>query len=141
MKKETSERGEKGAAAIEFALIAPALIMLLFAILVYSTYFAAYLGVRQAAAEAARASLAGLSTIERRTLAVARAEQVLDQYGLMLASGTRPVVTAAAGAAGTFRIDITYDISGSPMMRYGAMLPLPDETIASSIVVSNGSYS
>ncbi|ARR53168.1 pilus assembly protein TadE [Rhizorhabdus wittichii DC-6] len=133
--------GNKGAAAIEFALIAPALIMLMFAILVYSTYFATYIGVRQAAAEGARAALAGLSTSERTTLATARAQQVLDQYGLMLSAGSQPDIRAGVGASGSFEVKISYDISGSPIMRYGALLPLPNTTITSSVIVGNGSYS
>jgi hypothetical protein len=133
--------GNKGAAAIEFALIAPALIMLMFAIMVYSTYFAAFLGVRQAAAEGARAALAGLSTGERTTLAVARAQQVLDEYGLMLSAGSQPDIEAGVGPSGSFKVEISYDISGSPIMRYGAILPLPNPTITASVIVSNGSYS
>lgn len=133
--------GNRGAAAIEFALIAPALIMLIFAILVYSTYFAAYLGVRQAAAEGARAALAGLSTSERTTLAVARAQQVLDGYGLTASAGSPPDIQAGVGSSGSFKVEIRYDISGSPIMRFGAILPLPNPTISSSVIVSNGSYS
>nr|WP_047167909.1 TadE/TadG family type IV pilus assembly protein [Sphingomonas sp. Y57] len=133
--------GNRGAAAIEFALIAPALIMLMFAILVYSTYFATYIGVRQAAAEGARAALAGLSTSERTTLATARAQQVLAEYGLMLSTGTQPDIRAGVGTSGSFEVKISYDISGSPIMRYGAILPLPNATITSSVIVGNGSYS
>ena len=52
-------RCEKGMAALEFILIAPALFALIFMIVLYSFYFAALMGVRQAAAEGARAAVAG----------------------------------------------------------------------------------
>ncbi|MFD2138076.1 TadE/TadG family type IV pilus assembly protein [Novosphingobium resinovorum] len=42
---------EKGLAALEFALLAPALLALVFGVIVYSIYFTALIGVRQAAAE------------------------------------------------------------------------------------------
>jgi Flp pilus assembly protein TadG len=35
--------------------------MMIFAVVVYSLYFSAFLGVRQAAAEGARAAMAGMS--------------------------------------------------------------------------------
>ena len=40
---------QKGIAALEFALVAPALLMLIFAIIIYSFWFSALLGVRHAA--------------------------------------------------------------------------------------------
>ncbi len=47
-------RRERGAAAVEFALVAPVLFLLLFGIIDYGMYFADALSVRQAAAESAR---------------------------------------------------------------------------------------
>jgi Flp pilus assembly protein TadG len=131
---------EAGAAALEFALVAPALILLVFAVIVYSLYFSAYLGIRQAAAEGARAAVAGLSTTERATLATARAQQVIGGYGSLLSGGGTPVVTAAGDGTGRFKVQVSYNIGGSAIMRYGAFLPLPSSTITSSVTVSNGSY-
>ncbi|NML90868.1 pilus assembly protein [Sphingobium sp. TB-6] len=131
---------ERGLAALEFALLAPALLMLVFAIILYSFYFAALMGVRHAAVEGARAAVAGLSTTERTSLAQSRAQAVINGYGTLLAAGGGPVVTAGADATGTFRVRVSYNMSGSPMMRYAALVPMPSATVSASIIVTNGSY-
>ncbi|WP_235589584.1 MULTISPECIES: TadE family protein [Sphingobium] len=127
-------------AALEFALIAPALLMLVFAIIIYSFWFSALLGVRHAAAEGARAAMAGLSATERTTLARARAQAVIDGYGALLSSGGTPDIQAQADGTGQFKVQVRYDMSGSPMMRYGGFIPLPSTTLGASVVVTNGSY-
>ncbi|WP_235054529.1 TadE/TadG family type IV pilus assembly protein [Novosphingobium lindaniclasticum] len=50
---------ERGMATLEFVFLAPALLALAVGIVMNSTYFSALIGVRQAAAEAARAAVAG----------------------------------------------------------------------------------
>lgn len=52
--------------AIEFALVAPVLLLLLFGIIGYGYILGVYHGVQQIAAEAARASVSGLNDTERR---------------------------------------------------------------------------
>jgi len=129
-----------GLAAVEFALLAPALLALIFAIIIYSLYFAAYMGVRQAAAEGARAAVSGMSTAERTTLATTQAQTVLAGYGSLMGSGATPVVTTQVVGTGLFALTISCDISGSPIMRYGALLPMPSSTITYQVIIANGSY-
>ena len=132
---------EQGIAALEFAVLAPALLALVFSIIVYSIYFTAVIGVRQAAAEGARAAVAGLSSTERVSLAQARALEVMTSYGAMLGGGRQPVITAGAGTTtGTFQVQVSYDMSGSPIMRYGNFIPLPSSNVQASVVVTNGGY-
>ncbi|MFT4053300.1 MAG: TadE/TadG family type IV pilus assembly protein [Novosphingobium sp.] len=132
---------EKGMAALEFALLAPALLALVFGVIIYSIYFTALIGVRQAAAEGARAAVAGLSLSERVTLAQDRAQAVIDNYGSLLGGKTQPEITAGAGdTSGTFRVDVRYDMSGSPIMKYGNFVPLPDSNVEASVTVTNGGY-
>ncbi|KEQ51297.1 TadE/TadG family type IV pilus assembly protein [Sphingobium chlorophenolicum] len=131
---------ERGLAALEFALLAPALLMLVFAIVLYSFYFAALMGVRHAAVEGARAAVAGLSTAERISLAQDRARAVVDGYGALLAAGGGAAIAAGPDATGTFRVRVSYEMSGSPMMRYAAFVPMPSPTVSASIIVTNGSY-
>jgi Flp pilus assembly protein TadG len=129
-------------AAVEFALVAPVLLMMIFAVIVYSVYFSAFLGVRQAAAEGARAAMAGMSNGERSSLAIARATTVLSGYGALTGVPVTSIkiTTAAQQATGLLKVTVSYDISTSPIMRYGTLLPLPAKTIISEITVANGSY-
>ena len=131
---------QKGIAALEFALVAPALLMLIFAIIIYSFWFSALMGVRHAATEGARAAMAGLSTAERTTLARARAQAVIDGYGTLLSSGGAPQIEAGADGSGMFRVEIRYDMGGSALMRYASFIPMPSTTLAATVIVTNGSY-
>lgn len=132
---------EKGMTALEFVFLAPALLMLVFAIIIYSFYFAAQMGLRHAAAEGARAAVAGLSSAERIGLARTRAQEVIDGYGSLLAAGgQRPVITTTANGSDSFTVRLSYDMSASPIRRYAAFIPLPATTITASTVVTNGSY-
>ncbi|EZP74326.1 Pilus assembly protein TadE [Sphingomonas paucimobilis] len=131
---------EKGMAALEFALVAPALLMLVFAIIIYAFWFSALMGVRHAAAEGARAAMAGLSTAERTTLARERAQTVIDGYGSLLSSGSAPRIEAAADGTGMFRVRVRYDMSGSALLRYAAFIPMPSTSIDATVLVTNGSY-
>jgi Flp pilus assembly protein TadG len=134
-------RCERGIAALEFALIAPVLLSIVFATIVYSLYFTAVLGVRHAAAEGARAAMAGLSTGERITLAKTRANAVIDKYGSLLSTGNvHPVVTPERESTGVFKVTVTYNIASAPLMRFASFLPLPAPDITSSVIVTNGSY-
>ncbi len=127
-------------AALEFALVAPALLMLVFAIIIYAFWFSALMGVRHAAAEGARAAMAGLSTAERTTLARDRAQAVIDGYGSLLSSGSAPRIEAAADGTGMFRVRVRYDMSGSALLRYAAFIPMPSTSIDATVLVTNGSY-
>jgi len=129
----------KGVAALEMAIIAPILIALILGVIIYSIYFTAVIGVRQAASEGARAAVAGLSTAERTSLAIARATQVLTSYG-PLTGGSTPTVTAAPDGTGTFKVTVSYNLKNAAIMRYNGFVPLPNETIQASVVVTNGGY-
>lgn len=130
---------QRGIAALEFAFLAPALLSLAFGVIVYSIYFTAVLGVRQAASEGARAAVAGLSSAERVVLAETRARQVLSGYGALV-GGSIPDVDAVPDGTGVFKVTVSYNIKDSPIMRYGAFVPLPDNVITASVMVTNGGY-
>ena len=131
---------ERGIAALEFVFLAPALLMLVFGIIVYSIYFSTVLGVRQAATEGARAALAGLSPTERSTLATDRAKEVLADYGRLTGVSSAATVTAVADGNNAFNVTVSYDMSSSPITRYTGFVPLPSGPITSTVSVTNGSY-
>lgn len=134
------QRCDRGIAALEFALLAPALLMLAFAIVVYSIYFSALMGVRQAASEGARAAMAGLSSAERAGLAETQAASVLQRYGSIIGSNPAPEITAAPISTGVFEVRVRYNIAAHPIMQVGFFIPLPDPQLEATVVVTNGSY-
>lgn len=58
-----------GAIAVEFAMVFPLFLMIVFGIVMFGSYLSVVHGVQQLAAEAARSSVAGLSESERSALA------------------------------------------------------------------------
>ncbi|WP_097093366.1 TadE/TadG family type IV pilus assembly protein [Novosphingobium sp. Chol11] len=131
---------QKGIAALEFALVTPALLMLIFAVIIYSFWFSALLGVRHAAAEGARAAMAGLSSSERADLARSRAQAVINGYGALLGSGGAPDIQAQPDGVGQFKVQVRYDMSRSPLIRYASFIPLPSTTLGATVIITNGSY-
>lgn len=62
-------RDMRGASALEFALIAPVFLLMIFAMIAFGIYLGAAHSLQQIAAGAARASIAGLDEEERHSLA------------------------------------------------------------------------
>jgi Flp pilus assembly protein TadG len=92
-------RRDRGAAAVEFALIAPILILLVFGIISYGIMLSFRQSISQAAGEGARAAAVaplGSTDAVRRSRAVAAINQALGSYG---------VACEAAGATGTLKRD------------------------------------
>lgn len=128
------------ASAVEFAFIAPIMLLLLFGIVVYGHAFGVYHGVQQLAAEAARASVAGLDDAERERLARAHVERSLRAYAFLEPSKLT-VRTATTGApAPSFEVTIGYDFSDSAFNRLGALVALPKPVVERRAVVQRGGY-
>ena len=113
-KAPTALRSDSGLAAMEFVLVAPLFLLLVFATALFGIYFGTWLAVSNAAAESARASIAGLSTTERVGLAETTAKTIFAGYAPTF--NWDKVKTfqagAVAGSPNLFQVSITYDLSG-----------------------------
>lgn len=132
-------RPDSGVAAVEFALISLPFLLLLFAIAVYGFYFAAWVAVRHAAAEGARAAVAGLSVEERTTLATSMVESIFSAYSPVFdwKPGVDEVTAGVGDCTNCFQVQVTYDLS-----EFGTipMVALPTTTITATSIVPNGGY-
>jgi Flp pilus assembly protein TadG len=91
---------ERGAAAVEFAIIVPFLCFLLFAIISYGYMLSFRQALSQAAAEAARAVAVAPPSVSQTSLearAVEAANQALDSYGVTCENGVLKHGSATAG--------------------------------------------
>lgn len=129
-----------GTSAIEFAIIAPVFILIMIGILAYGIYFGAAHSVAQLAADAARASVAGLSDAERQRLVQGHVQASAGSY--LLIDGSKVSVEAAplTSDARQFRVVVRYEASDLPIWQMRPILPLPSETITRVAVVSRGGY-
>jgi Flp pilus assembly protein TadG len=134
-------RNDRGTAAVEFALVLPIFLVLLLGILAYGVYFAAAHSTAQLAADAARASVAGLTDTERSSIARASVASNAASYGVLL--DARKIVVEAAAVpsdATEFRVAVRYDASSLPIWSFAPFLPLPSSTIEQSAVIKRGGY-
>ncbi|WP_271199278.1 TadE/TadG family type IV pilus assembly protein [Methylopila turkensis] len=133
-------RDARGAAAVEFALLAPVLLMMIAGVVAYGLYFGLANSVQQLAADAARASVAGLSDAERAQLASDRVAASAGSYVLL--DPARATVTARPSPANAdlFEVQVAYDASALAIWSFGGLVPLPTKTIVRSASIQRGGY-
>lgn len=141
-RSERTRRGlarirRQGAAAIEFALVCPLLIMLLAGMVVYGGWFWLAQSVQSLAAEGARAAVGGLDAVEREQLA---RTSVTDQAGA--AAGLDPALVTVGVTSDTqaIRVQVSYDARTNPVMLLAGPLPKPPTLIERSATVRIGGY-
>ena len=100
-------REDRGSAALEFALILPILVMLVFGVIAFGYMLSFRQAMSQAAAEGGRAAAvkpAGTPNDERYAAAVAAVNDALDIYGVQCTTGG--ALTHSGGPSGTCSITI-----------------------------------
>jgi Flp pilus assembly protein TadG len=137
-RSRNSRQAIAGTSAVEFALVAPLFIMLLFGTITYSSIMSIYSGVQQLVAEAARASVGGLSFTERDQLARNFVTTNLSAYPFL--DPTKLTVTTATtgGTSPGFQVTLSYNTSAMFYNSLSGLLPLPVTTISRSAVVQQG---
>jgi Flp pilus assembly protein TadG len=76
-------KDSSGASAVEFAMIAPLLLLMLAGIVDYGSYFSTAHGVQQMVNDAARAAIAGTTADERMALAQGIMENEAGNYSFL----------------------------------------------------------
>lgn len=133
-------RDRSGVAAIEFAIVGPLFFLVLLGVLIFAIYFGTVHSVQQLAAEAARATIQGLTEAERAQLAQSQVNSIVGSYPLI----DRNYLTVSAAVSPTdanlFNVSISYDASRSIVFAFEGLIPMPPKTIARSAVVRRGGY-
>jgi Flp pilus assembly protein TadG len=131
---------DRATSAVEFAFIAPVFLTLIFGLVAFGSYLGIVHGVQQLTAEAARASIAGLSDQERLTLARDNITANVDSYPLL--SGNRLTVESAATDAttGTFKVTVQYDASDMFIFSLPHIVPMPNAIIVRTAAIQRGGY-
>jgi Flp pilus assembly protein TadG len=131
---------QDGASAIEFAIVAPVFLLVVLGILVYGIYLGSAHSVEQLAADAARASIAGLTDAERIQIATQHVIRNAPDYPLLSADK----VSVDAGASPTdptqFRVSVRFDASELPIWAVADFVPMADRIIERSSVIKRGGY-
>ena len=127
-------RETRGTAVIELAITLPLLITMLFGIVAYGDWFFVAHSVQQAANDAARATVAGLSAPERAIIAQDSVKTTLTRTGA-LDPTKASVMINDDGTTLVVRLD--YDASGNPLLSL-KLLPMPSTTITRSAAIRLG---
>ncbi|MCW5677977.1 MAG: pilus assembly protein [Xanthobacteraceae bacterium] len=127
-------------AAIEFAIVGPLFFMVLLGVLIFAIYFGTVHSVQQIAAEAARATVQGLSETERAELAQNQVRNIVSGYPLIDPNYLTVTAATSPNDANLFNVSISYDASRSIVFAFEGLIPMPPKTIARSAVVRRGGY-
>lgn len=106
-------RDDDGAVAVEFALLAPLLFVMLFGIVCLGYFMALSHSVQGLATASARASLAGITSTERAAFAEAYLAEADTRYPLLDASAISSTVAVSSGASASITVDVAYALDGS----------------------------
>ena len=128
---------DSGAAAIEFAIIGPIFMVLMFGIMAWGNYFWMSHAVQQVANDAARAALAGIDTTERKSLALTTLTEEIDDYAQLAPSSASVQVDDTAQR---LTVTISYDASKSPFWAFKGLVPMPSTLIKRQATVRLGGY-
>lgn len=126
------------ATAVEFALLAPVLILFLFGTLCFSLVFTIASSVQQLAAESARASVAGLSDSERTALVQKFVAANIGAYPFLDAQQLTVTTTSLTTPAPAFQVALTYDLTPQ-VAAFAGLVPLPTKQVHGSAVVLTSS--
>lgn len=129
-----------GAIAVEFAVIAPVFLLIVFGIVMYGSYLSVVNSVQQLAAEAARSSVAGLTESERSTLANAYVAGNVGAYPLIQPSQLTVTAATSGSDANVFVVRVNYDASNMFIYTLPSFVPAPPATIVRSAAIPRGGY-
>ncbi|MBB3947906.1 Flp pilus assembly protein TadG [Rhizobium skierniewicense] len=121
-------RNRSGSAAVEFAIVAPVFILVLLTMIAYGIYLSAAYAVQQVAADAARTAVAGITKIERETLAKNFVDQSALNYAFLDKSRVNVSVGSDPANVNQFTVTVEYDATELPIWNLYTFA-LPDKTI------------
>lgn len=132
-------RCRRAATAVEFAMLLPVFLTLVFGIVVFGSYLAVVHGVQQLAAEAARSSVAGMSDSERSSIATSYVSANIGTYPLITPSNVSVNAATSNADPNVFVVTVSYNASG--MFIYSLpFVPAPPSTIVRSAAIPYGGF-
>lgn len=113
-----------GAAAVEFAIVTPFLLLFMLTTIAYGIYLATSHAVQQVAADAARTAVAGYNDQERERLARDYVEKSTMDYPMIDRKNITVSVSRDLNNANQFTVVVEYDSENIPVWGlYTYMLP------------------
>jgi Flp pilus assembly protein TadG len=121
----------RGSSLIEAAFALPILVTMLMGIMGFGSWFMTAHSLQQAANDAARASVAGLSTTERRSLVD---QSVTASRTAFPVPGAQSITTATIESGGYYTVTLSYNLANAPLFS-AIPIKLPGGVLQRSAVV------
>ncbi len=125
---------------MEFSLLAPVFLYLVLGGICYGTLFGLNHSAQELASTSARAAVAGLSDDERNQIVQQFVAANSGAYVNLDPSKLQVQVSKLDTATRSFRVEVNYDASSSPIFGFAGFIPLPSSTITQSAVMQRGGY-
>ena len=127
----------RGASAVEFALVLPIFLALVFGICVYGIYLGAAHNLREIAAQAARASVAGISDDERAALARQRVNAALASS--MFNPGIVGVQLGPDPSdSSLYTVTLNVEAKALGLTGLSTLVPMPPDILKTTVSVRRG---
>jgi Flp pilus assembly protein TadG len=127
-------RDRRGVVLIEMAITLPVFLTLLFGIMAYGQWFFVSHTVQQAANDAARSAISGLTRTERAAIV---AKTINVSFGRGSTLDATKVDIAIVDDDATIIVRLSYNAVSDPLLSTG-LVPLPSRTISRSAAVLLG---
>ncbi|WP_315919404.1 TadE/TadG family type IV pilus assembly protein [Mesorhizobium sp. SP-1A] len=131
-------KDDKGASAIEFAMLAPLFILLILGMVAYGIYFGASHSIQQLAADAARTAISGLDAAERKQLVDKFLAANAAGYAFVDATKLKVEANDSSADPNQFEVSVLYDARNLPIWNLLPDLPMPGRTIARHSTIRMG---
>lgn len=127
-----------GASAVEFAIVAPVLLLILFGIIIFGIVIILHSNLQQLAGEAARASVPGLSQQERVAFARNYVSKNINAYPFIESKLLKVSTKQLSGKNSAFRVTVSYNLANSRVGSITKLLLKSEKRIERSAVVLLG---
>lgn len=131
-------KNDSAAAAIEFAIIAPVFVMLMFGMVAYAIFFGAAHSVQELASDAARVAVAGVNDTERKTLVGNFITNNGGGYVFIDPISLTYTVGMAPSDPNQLAVSVTYDSKKLPIWNLLPAYLLPDPVITRRVSIRMG---
>ncbi len=133
-------RNTAGTAALEFAIVTPALLAMFLAMICFGILFMNLHEVQELASSAARASVSGLSATERSSLVQAYLTQALAS-SVMLNPADVTVTTVTTGTPATmYSVTVNYNLKDTVIPQLAGLISQKFNTVSRTSTIMFGGY-
>jgi Flp pilus assembly protein TadG len=130
----------RGVAALEFAMVTPLLLLMIFVMIGMGFYMTFVHEVQELASSAARSSVAGLNEAERDSLAQQFVANSVSQSALLNAADVTLQTQTSGTPATNYSVTVSYTLKDTPIPTLSRLINVPLNDISRTSTIEFGGY-